>query len=74
MAPQYCTEAEVRRIVDARVDKLYREVINPMHSSNQAILYKVEGGVTTIKWLGCLIALMIPGAALLTTIYFHYHP
>lgn len=74
----YCTEAEVRQIAkqvfDTKFNDYERMVIQPRHMETQNLMNRIAGGVTTLKVLAGIIALMIPTAALFTTIYFHYHP
>lgn len=73
-----CTEARVREIADevftAKLVEFERAVVMPLHSSNQSLLAKIEGGVFTLKIMATAIALMIPTAALVVTVFFHYNP
>lgn len=66
----FCTEARVREIVK---DEVNRSVISyetkigaPRHAANQKLINKIDGGVTTLKW-------MASTALAILTLYIAWH-
>jgi hypothetical protein len=56
MAQQsFCTEARVREIVQQEVARSViryeRTIGQPRHEANQKLINKIDGGVTTLKWI-----------------------
>lgn len=68
--PMFCTEAQVRQIVQFEVNRSVmayeKKVGNPRHTENQKLLNQISGGVKALKWIGSILLAL---ATLLVAIY-----